>query len=261
MFSMKRRPGGVLTISIDLEFDVEQRLHVRHGDLGALTTRLVRLFERANLPATWAVADPAYSAATEEILASAPHHEIAILGDATWIGGHAGRTRFARELTRRITGAETRGCAVSTLAMAGSGPLALLDFLVQHRVSAVRTHASAPGGTTSTVHPQSLRFGVWNAVVSHPFPEMPRALLGDPTHRVRRAIRRLSAGENIHWAINGPAILQADSGLAAVERVLDLVTRQRQKAALRIETVRQLVHRISHRRTHPGATSILRKAG
>ena len=76
---------------------------------------MIALAESQRLPMTWAVSDPAHSAATSLILQSAIDHELAILGDANWIGPTAGRTRFARELVRRVSQARATGLEVTSL--------------------------------------------------------------------------------------------------------------------------------------------------
>jgi hypothetical protein len=51
-------------------------------ELAKITRNLIDLTDGQSLPATWAVCDPAYSAATPLILRSPVDHELAILGDA-----------------------------------------------------------------------------------------------------------------------------------------------------------------------------------
>src|ERR1700678_731444 len=80
---------GILTVSIDLELDP---LHCRPRQqlsLDRVGTQLLELLARYRIPATWAVADPAVSAATEKLSASGQGHEIAVLGDQAWVGSDA----------------------------------------------------------------------------------------------------------------------------------------------------------------------------
>src|SRR5262245_37156677 len=93
--------GGTLAISINLELEIGEQARMGGQGLEAVTLKLVELFDRYQIPATWGVADPAVSAATEVIAGASADHEIALLGESTWVGSTAGRTRFARELERR----------------------------------------------------------------------------------------------------------------------------------------------------------------
>ena len=57
--------SGILAISIDLDLDVQRRGGDQQGSLETIGRQLTDLLARYHLPATWAVADPAVSAATE----------------------------------------------------------------------------------------------------------------------------------------------------------------------------------------------------
>src|SRR6478672_2251214 len=105
----------LLTIQLDSATAAQNPNLSRHQELASLTKRLVALAETYRLPITWAACDPAHSAATSLIMRSALEHEFAILGDANWVGPSAGRTRFARELVRRLTQARAAGLGVSSL--------------------------------------------------------------------------------------------------------------------------------------------------
>src|SRR5437763_4614370 len=104
---------GHLLITIQL--DSAAAGQNQHRELPGVTRRLIALAELQRLPVTWAVSDPAHSAATSLILQSAIDHELAILGDANWVGPTAGRTRFARELVRRLTQARASGLEITSL--------------------------------------------------------------------------------------------------------------------------------------------------
>src|ERR1044071_511305 len=105
---------GHLLITIQLDSAATGRQLERHQELAGVTRRLISLADSERLPVTWAVSDPAHSAATSLILRSAVEHEMAILGDATWVGATAGRTRFARELVRRLAQARATGLEVTS---------------------------------------------------------------------------------------------------------------------------------------------------
>jgi hypothetical protein len=114
--SMQAAPlGGRLLLSIDLELDFPQRGRADLNRLDAATSALLALCERCQLAATWAVADPAYSAATDLIRAASPRNEVAVLGDQSWVGPGAGRQRFSRELARRFDSARAAGIDATTL--------------------------------------------------------------------------------------------------------------------------------------------------
>jgi len=108
---------GSLTLSIDLELEIGRASKSQLRWLDELTPELVGLLDSHAIAATWAVADPARSAATEAVLASSQPHELAVLGDRSWLGWGAGGCRANRELSRRITGAAARQITVRTLVL------------------------------------------------------------------------------------------------------------------------------------------------
>jgi len=108
---------GTLTLSIDWELEVGRGTPAQLRWIDELTPELVGLLDSLGMPATWGVADPARSAATEAILASTQFHELAILGDRNWLGWGAGGTRAARELTRRVLGAAARQIPIRSLVL------------------------------------------------------------------------------------------------------------------------------------------------
>ena len=106
-----------LTLSIDLELEIGQATAGQLQWLDDVTPELVALLDGHGIAATWAVADPARSAATDAILGSDLAHEIAVLGDRTWLGWGAGGSRSNRELARRISGATARQIDIRTLVL------------------------------------------------------------------------------------------------------------------------------------------------
>ena len=86
---------GHLLITVQLDSAATGHKLERHQDLAGVTRRLISLADSERLPVTWAVSDPAHSAATSLILQSPIEHEMAILGDATWVGATAPSTTRA----------------------------------------------------------------------------------------------------------------------------------------------------------------------
>src|SRR5262245_3172406 len=95
--------------TIELELALHQQTTQNAALLEDYTDLLLKLSTAYEMPFTWAVSDPAFSAAKEAIMQSTLPQEIALLGDATWVGATAGRARFRRELSRRVSAAESQG--------------------------------------------------------------------------------------------------------------------------------------------------------
>ena len=76
---------GLFMVSVDLDADIDNPAQANARTLHDAADQLVTLFDRHQIPATWAVADPAHSAATDLVRQSRIGHEIAILGDRAWV--------------------------------------------------------------------------------------------------------------------------------------------------------------------------------
>jgi hypothetical protein len=155
--------SGTAVVSIDLELDLD---HVRpelQRRLDEVRSQLVRAAGEAQIPATWAVADPMYSAASESILSAGCGHEIAVLGDQAWLGPGCGRDRLARELARRFSAPRKAGIPVSTLVLRNVEQVADLDLLIDHGVKAVAGPAAPSPLQARLTTPALARFGVWQA--------------------------------------------------------------------------------------------------
>jgi hypothetical protein len=137
--------------TIELELALHQQTTQNAALLEDYTDLLLKLSAAYEMPFTWAVSDPAFSAAKEAILQSPLAQEIALLGDATWVGATAGRARFARELSRRVTAAQSHDIAIRSLVLRDAEPDDNLDLLRQHGIESLRLspHASRDAVTAS----------------------------------------------------------------------------------------------------------------
>ena len=258
--------GGTVTISIDLELEIEHYTSQAQGHLDRVRGQLIDLLEAHQIPATWAVADPARSAASEPILASRVRHEIAVLGDRAWVGYGAGRSRLERELARRFDGARRVGMAVTTLALCNSDRLLDLDLLLARGITAIR----GPAVDTATearrigarrIGPRPARHGIWQAPTAWMLP--PRGawwLLS--AWGVRREIQRAaSAGSLLHLEVSAPRLIELGEPAAQiVENLIAALARQRDQGQLQVLTLAAIAGEALSLRAAAPSHSILRPA-
>jgi len=251
-----------LMLTVDLELEVGKIAPAANERLDAATAGLIALCERHALPATWAVADPARSAATESIRESWLSHELAIVGDRTWVGMGAGRLRFSRELARRVGSARSAGLSVRSLVVRQPLVNDHLDLLVRHGISAV-----APIGLTM---PQSdgaanpLRYGVFELPVTTRLPIIAPwwQLAGSELELYHRLSMAVATGRTLHLAITASQILETgNDGLDMLDRCLGQIAMMRLEGKVRVETLSPHVDRHLARRLKPHPSrSILRPA-
>ncbi len=256
-------PNGILAISIDLELDPQHCRPHQQRSLDRVATQLLDLLAKYRLPATWSVADPAISAATEKLVAAGAGHEIAVLGDQAWVGSNAGRLRFGRELQRRVVRGREIGLPVTTLALRNVNLDAHLDLVVKNGLTAVRGPESTANRKTEFNQPQSLYSGLWLMWPSLVLPGNSRWLPGGG--RIWAAKRGLeqaaSCREVFHLLINGLALTERSwMALRGVEQVIRRAAKLRNQGRLEIATLAEAVNHLNSLRQTAPARSILRPA-
>jgi len=252
-----------LTISVDLEYATVQAPRAGQSVLDDWTDRLLELFHRFDMPATWAVADPAISAARHRVAAQ-DRHELALLGDASWVGREAGRGRFARELERRATRARAEGLPLHTLVLKSVLPIDHCDLVIKEGIVAAR-HASAVHMASSPrrLQPQTLRFGLWGFPVSFTLPAASRWWPGGGgTRAARLAIdEAISERGLVQLVVDAPGLAaRGHSAMRVLERVLEHAGRRRRHSLLQISTIGATARRLTGAHQGQPSRSILRPA-
>ena len=202
-------PRGTLTLSVDLEFTGTHASLAEQRALDEAVGRLLTCLANHGLPATWAAADPAVSVARGKIEAASREHELAILGDASWVGRAAGRGRFARELARRVAHARSESLEVRTLVLKTELPIEHSDLAIKEGIVAVRQ-----GGSSSAARkaqrplPRTLRFGLWELPAAVNLPGTSRWLPGGGGMRAARyEIDQAIADQGLaHLVIDAPLL-------------------------------------------------------
>jgi hypothetical protein len=252
---------GTLVISIDLELDPEEHDRQLERQLDLVRCELVTLTKAAAVPATWAVADPMLSAATESILAANCGHEIAVLGDQAWLGPGCGRDRLARELSRRFSVPRKAGIPVSTLALRNVEHVADLDLLLKHGVTAVCSIPIDDPSFARKPEQAPLRFGLWQPPDARRLPA--QATWWSPIgwlvrREIKRAIRQQSL---LHLRFDAPRLISTSSrSLDLVASILRYAAAKRESGQLAIKTLGQLATQALSSRAAQPSRSILQSA-
>jgi hypothetical protein len=256
-------PTGILAISIDLELDPQHSRAQQQRSLDRVATQLLEVLARHGVPATWGVADPAISAATEKLVAADAGHEIAVLGDQAWVGSNAGRLRFGRELQRRVTRGREMGLPVTTLSLRNINLDAHLDLVVKNGLSAVRGPESTANRKAEFNQPQSLYSGLWMMWPSLALPGESRWVPGGgrvwaAMHGLQHAVE---CHEVFHLLIDGLDLSERSwMAVRGIEQVVRRAAKLRSQGRLEIATLADTVNRLNNLRQPTPARSILRPA-
>lgn len=236
---------GHLNLTVQLDSTAGGRNIEQHQNVASVAKQLISTLETERVPATWAVSDPAHSAATSLILSSAVEHEFAILGDSNWVGPTAGRTRFARELVRRVTQARAAGIAVATLVPGVASIESHIDLVVKQEITAV-AGLTTPTARREGTEPHALHYGVWELPVTATLP-LPSSWFGGPKRSLWRNVRHTAeeAG-SFHILIDAAGIAASgQSGQSVVAWLAKRISDLRDRGMLRIETLGATAARLS----------------
>jgi hypothetical protein len=257
---MSGRGLGTLILSVDLELDLDSQDGNLQQRLDDVRAQLVELTRAHGIPATWAVADPTLSAATESILAARCGHEIAVLGDQAWLGPGCGRIRLSRELARRFVATRKSGIAVSTLALRNVEQVLDLDLLLDHGVTAIRGPAVDRLSLARKLAQPPIRFGIWQPPAAWKIPPLTAwwaPALWLVRREIKRAIRRRSL---VHLEIDAPRLVTTRQSLSLVAGLLRYAAAKHKAGLLHIQTIGQLAAQVLEERAATPSRSILRSA-
>lgn len=252
--------GSVLTLSIDLELEINQQTETCRLRLDDLRAELIALLDQHQIPATWAVADPAISAATEPIFASRIGHELAVLAEQSWFGAGSGRLRLRRELGRRFDRARRAGISLSTLVLRNVDEVSEIDLLVEHGITAIRGPARPAGEAVSPARPSS-RADIWHLPAAWQFP-MQSAWWLPANWSIKRRIRQ-SMRQNlpIHLAIDSPRLVEEDAAsLDGLSELLRWIAALNAAGQLQLATLGDLGRKFVELHAATPSRSILRPA-
>jgi hypothetical protein len=236
---------GHLNVTVTLDSPVEGQVLERHQELAGVTRQLIATMEAERVPVTWAVSDPAHSAATPLVLRSAVDHEIAILGDANWVGPTAGRTRFARELVRRVTQARQAGLEISSFIPRVASIEDHIDLVVKQHITAVAGVADEMGERQFS-ETRALHYGVWEVPISATLP-LRATWFGTGKRALWRNIRRTGTeAGSLHLLIDASAIAASGRGDESIVRwLMHRAATLRDRGLIRFETLRATAARLS----------------
>jgi hypothetical protein len=183
------------------------------------------------------------------------------LGDPNWLGTTAGRTRFARELARRVSQARSAGIHVRTLVPRVESVKRHIDLVIKQQITAVAGVEAPRQDTFPWTVPRALHYGVWEMPVTDSLPR--RSLwIFEGGRSVLRKIRRAARdAATFHLRIDVPR-LDEEGGRAqrSAMWLIRHVAALRDRGIIQVETLGAAAARLSDLPTASPQQSILRRA-
>jgi hypothetical protein len=258
----KHRIGQVL-VSAHLDPIAESHPTRHDASLANVTRKLIDFADTHRLPVTWAVSDPAYSAATSQIVRSPVDHELAILGDEKWLGLTAGRTRFARELARRVSQSRAAGIPVKTLVPRVACVDQHIDLVLKQHITAI-SGPDEPSTDRRLPVPRAIHYGVWEFPITGRLPLENRRFVPIAWYNwsMWREIRyAATAAAMYHLVIDAPALAENGPGaIKTVARLFRRIAELRSRGGVVVETLSAAANRLSTVPALSPQQSILRRA-
>lgn len=249
--------AAAATLALTVELETGAGHPAAPADVDAARGRLLKAIRTEGLSATWAVADPAISASTQDLLQSIPRQEVAVLGDRTWMGVGAGSERQNRELTRRFERSRAQGVRVQSLVIQALDGRLDLQPLIDHQISAVRLPAVENLATVAKPAPAG-QDAIYVAPTAWKLPEIRN--WWQEWNVLWQVSRQLITGE-FHLAIHVGTLASASRRTwQTLERIVVLAGQKQRGGSLRVVTLAQLAEEHFRRQQTHSQRSILRAA-
>lgn len=256
---MSSRERGVLVVTVDvpLAADIASSDPRVAGTIGWLRD----LLDHLQLPASWGCAEAALPVAGRFLADTPARHELALVGDAAWLGHPCGRKRFARGLDARVATARSAGAPATTLFAHHTIRRNYVDLLIKRGLSAVRGGWDPYPGAGGS--PWAAHYGLWL------FPASPALPRGNDRFTMRawsalqnRSLVRLAdRGGYAQWDIDlGRLLCAGTPERDAVKRTLIKAERLRSQDRLGVYNMTGWVQRHRAVRLMRPSQSILRRA-
>jgi hypothetical protein len=252
-------PTGVVAISIDLAIEGAQRGLVEQRSLDRVAHLLLDLLDEYQLPATWTMSDPAVSTIALKVLRAGPAHEIALLGDSSWVSRDIPRKGFAHQLAHRVNRARAAGLTIATLALRSEWSENHSDLAIKHGIAAVRHSAPA----SRPAPPRTLPLGLWSFPVALHLPGASRWWPGGGGYRLARSIvdQAVASRGLAPLVVDVPRLAaRGASAERALRGLLRHIDRRRPQGAVSVETIAAVVERLRGQYQGQPSRSILQSA-
>jgi hypothetical protein len=257
------RSTGMLAFSILLES--ARDASPPGAAASSLVARLLQVFARHDIPATWLLRQPWQSPVARSVLRGGTNHELGMVGDPDW--GDWGRplpgkARLPLELSRRLGLAREAGISIASVALpgvSGSGWHAGAQVLAAAGVQAVWSPAADLGSSTSRPVPIGDR--VWHIPGTLEITP-PGSWLAVARQRSqwRRTWQPALASRHVTHVWADASTLHDSAGVASLEAAVRAAASLRSQTGLRIAPLGEIAETLEAKPRAAQAHSILRAA-
>ncbi len=241
----ERKQTGYFQFCVDLGLTADQTAISQHRELCEMTQQLLSLFDEHQIPVTWASPLSMVAHVVEMMQISKTPHELAILGDASWLEDGQRRAVVIESIEDFVELARQNHQVVNSIVLRDSRGTMHHEIFAKHGLSIVRTPVEDGVATHASRDPVTSRNGCWNVAANAVFPSA-GALLGrfDIGFRAKQILRRsLKRKAAEHLSISAAAMVAQPKSVQALTRIVQHVVRLSNAKSIQCETLRQAVVR------------------
>ena len=247
----QRSRFGNFQFCIDLGLNADQTAISDHQRLSDLTTELFSLFAEHQVPATWAPSFTMADRVAELIKGSNVAHELALLGQAEWIGDSARREHVVQSLGEHLRSAEKFELPITSIVLRDSGGDVHHDLFAKNGIRVIRQPLDRKLQPKATRDPVVTRKGAWYVEASAKLPST-GMILGrfDVGYRGKQVLRRsLKRRAAEHLAISATELLANPKFMKPLAQIVRHAARLQSAGRIRCETLAGSVARMQPNET------------
>ena len=257
-----KRPGKY-QFCVQLGLDRDQTAFAQHQQLTRLAPELIAVFDRFQLPATWAVTSSMLGCLLDQRLSCG--HEVALLADHTWLPDRLTKRNLLQHIDEQRQAADDLGLTWQALVSRDTELRDHANTLFAAEFRVLGTQGVFPARRPWTPQPGATveRQAILCIAPSATFPGCGRWLgAADPGFAAKKTLlRAIRLGVTEHLRIDAAGMLANPAGLIkSLSRVLGHAARLRDAGRLTVETIAQAATRSCPASGAPSSHSILRPA-
>lgn len=255
------RPGN-FQFCIDTGLPAHQTAIAQHREMNLLIEQLAGTFARHDVVATWAIAQSVNSPIADIIHAADERHELALLGDGSWLSESIRREEIVQHFAENMRHAADVGKPLRTLVLRAEASESLLPIFKKRGINTLRPMATTEFSRSPQREPALRNNDMWVSESTAVFPARGRLLgrmdIGFRGKQILNRARHKKTTEQLN-VVAANMLENPTAALRSLDRVLRFAAKFADHNALNLETLQEASTRWSPVRSVP-QRSVLRPA-
>lgn len=253
---------GNFQFCIDTGLPAHQTALAQHREMNLLIEQLAGTFARHDVVATWAMTQSVNSPLAEIIHSADERHELALLGDNSWLSESIRREEVIHHFSENMRHAADVGKPINTLVLRDEASETLFPVFKKRGINTLRPVVPTEFSRASQREPAQRNNDMWVSASTAVFPARGRFLgrmdVGFRGKQILNRARQKKTTEQL-TIVAARMMENPTATLRSMDRILRFAAKFAKHGTLNVETIRQASHRWSPVRNAP-QRSVLRPA-